>query len=332
MKISNGKPAQRRLNLTFRPHRLARSRHFQTIVSSLKVIKETALQRAVREIVLDAGEGVRLQGFYSPQPAGPSKGLVLLLHGWLGSADAAYNVATGEHLYRQGYAIFRLNLRDHGETHHLNTGPFRGDLLEEVFGAAQRIAQLESDRPLHIVGVSLGGNFALRLAWRHQRTPLPNLAHTIAICPALNPYHTSLALDHGPAVYLAYFRHKWRKSMQKKMAAFPTLYDFSEELAAKTCLDMTKAFVRHHSPYPDEMAYFDSYTVTPEMMATLRSPVTIIAAADDPVVPVADFDPFFNLTPYLQLYVQPYGGHVGFIDIFPFRYWSSQAILTILEN
>ncbi|MCP4711292.1 MAG: hypothetical protein GY869_21950, partial [Planctomycetes bacterium] len=79
-------------------------------------------------------------------------------------------------------------------------------------------------------------------------------------------------------------------------------------------------------------AYFNSYTVAPDMMAALRSPVTMVAAADDPVIPVVDFAPFHNLNPHLALYIQAYGGHTGFIDIFPIRYWTCQAILAILEN
>jgi len=319
-------------NLTFQPHPLARSPHFQTIVSSAFRNKGAAMCHAAREMILEAGEGVRLQGFYSPQPDTSSKGLVLLLHGWLGHANASYNIAIGEYLYQHGYAIFRLNLRDHGDTHHLNSGLFRGDLLDEAFAAVQQIARLESDRPFYIIGSSMGGNFASRLAWRHSQTPLANLAQTLAISPAFNPYHTTLTLDSGPPFYLAYFRRKWRRSFIKKKGAHPALYDFSEVMAARTCRAMTEAFVCRFSPYDSPQAYFDSYAVTPEMMATLQTPVTIITAVDDPVVPVSDFDAFRNLTPYLQLYIQPYGGHVGFIDLFPFRRWVGQAALAVLEK
>jgi hypothetical protein len=49
-------------------------------------------------------------------------------------------------------------------------------------------------------------------------------------------------------------------------------------------------------------------------------------------VPVADFYPFRDLTPYLRLSIQPYGGHVGFVDLFPFRRWIGQAALAIMES
>jgi predicted alpha/beta-fold hydrolase len=254
-----------------------------------------------------------------------------MLHGWLGSAHANYIVALGEALYQQGYSIFRLNLRDHGETHHLNPGVFRSDLLDEVFDTVQQVACLEIDKPFHIFGASLGGNFALRLAWRHSQNPLPNLGHTITINPALNPYLTTLTLDRNP-IYLTYFRRKWRRSLRRKETLFPDLYDFSAERAARTCLAMTETFIRNHSPYPDVSSYFDAYTITPEMMAALRSPVTMLTSIDDPVVPVADFYRFQKISPYLTTYIQNYGGHVGFIDIWPFRYWVKQMILSILEE
>ena len=237
-------------SLTFQPHPLTRNFHFQTIFSSMYRAKGTEIRQVAQEVILDAGEGVRLQGYYSRQSKGNARGLILVLHGWLGSVNASYVLTIGEYLYRQGYSIFRLNLRDHGDTHHLNPGPFRGDLLDEVFAATQRIAKLEINQPLHIIGASLGGNFALRLAWQSSQVPIPNLGHTI----------------------------------------------------------------------------------TTEMMAVLRTSTTIITAADDPIVPIGDFFQFYDLTPYLKIQVQPYGGHVGFIDFFPFQQWVCKAALAILES
>jgi predicted alpha/beta-fold hydrolase len=254
----------------------------------------------------------------------------LLLHGWLGSAYANYIRALGEELYARGYAIFRLNLRDHGQTYHLNPEVFRSDRLDEVVDAARQVAGLVANKPFHLIGASLGGNFVLRLAWRFSQAPLSNLGHTIAINPAINPYLTTLALDRSP-IYLTYFRRKWRKALRQKALLFPDLYDFSQECAARTCLAMTETFIRNHSPYPDARAYFDQYTVTPAMLAGLRSPVTMLTSADDPIVPVADFYPFQNVSPYLNLCIQDYGGHVGFIDIWPFRHWLNQTILSILN-
>ncbi len=315
----------------FAPSLLIRNRHFQTIVSSLYRPKNTLLQQHEQAMLLES-EGVCLLGYYSPHPNRPSKGVVLLLHGWLGSAHATYILWMGEFLYRHGYSVFRLNLRGHGNTHHLNPGIFRSDRLAEVFAAARQIAQLEADRPFHMIGNSLGGNFVLRLAWQHSRTPIPNLRHTIAFCPVINPYHTTLSMDNGPWIYLHYFRRRWRDAFRKKQAAFPNRYDFTDVIAAPTCMAMTEVFVRRYSPFSNARAYFDAYAVTPEMMAVLNSSVTIIPAADDPVIPITDFSNLQDLSPHLHVHIQPYGGHVGFVEVFPFRLWSCRAARSILET
>lgn len=316
---------------SFYPHFLIRNRHLQTILSSVGRPDARYLLTAAREMILKLEGEVRLQGFYSPQPTQPAKGLVLLLHGWLGCMDSHYVLGLGEYLYRRGYAVFRLNFRDHGDSHPLNPGLFRGDLLNEVFDAAQQISQLEATQPFHIVGASLGGNFALRIAAKQRQTPLPNLHHTVAINPAVNPRRATQALDKH-FVYLNYFRARWRRSLQRKQQLFPDLYDFSEELSVKTCMAMTETIMRRYSPYPDAASYFESYKVSAEMMESLCSPVTILTSTDDPIVLIEDFYPFIDVSPHLNLNLQPHGGHVGFIHIFPFRSWLTEAVTRVIEN
>ncbi len=97
-------------------------------------------------------------------------------------------------------------------------------------------------------------------------------------------------------------------------------------------MSMAKVFVRHYSNYPDVTSYFADLTITPEKLATLQSPVTMIAAVDDPVIPISDFYPFQNLTPALKVHIQPHGGHAGYVNLFPLRYWTYEIIHRILEN
>jgi len=313
----------------FAPHPLARNRHFQTIYSSARRFSAVALNAASREMTLTTGAGVRLRAFYAPQPES-SRGTVLLLHGWLGDSRAFYMQALGEGLFRAGFSVFRLNLRDHGGTEALNPGTFRSDRLAEVFDAARQAAQLDPARPLHVVGISLGGGFALRLAWQHSQTPIPNFGRTVGICPLINPLTATLALDRSP-FYRRYFRRKWRQALARKQAAFPNRYNFAPEISAPDCMTMTEIFIRNHAPYANARDYFAHYTVTPVMMAALAGPVTIITADDDPIIPASDFTPLRDVSPHLTLSIQPFGGHVGFIDLFPFRYWLNEVLPELLR-
>ena len=116
------------------------------------------------EHVLDAGAGVRLHGLLSTLPGTEPRGLALLLHGWEGSVESSYMRLTAAQLLARGFEVFRLNFRDHGNTHHLNEEIFHSCRIDEVVLAAKDIARRFPLWPMVVAGYSLGGNFALRLA------------------------------------------------------------------------------------------------------------------------------------------------------------------------
>jgi len=84
------------------------------------------------EMIIPTNNGVRLLASYSPFKENKSKGTVMLLHGWEGSIGSAYILSAGRHLFENGYSVFRLNFRDHGNSHHLNEGLFYAALIDEV--------------------------------------------------------------------------------------------------------------------------------------------------------------------------------------------------------
>ena len=163
--------------------------------SRLLVRRKNAMVENSREIIINTSAGSKLLSFLSRHPV--SKGLIILLHGWEGSSSSAYVLATGDYFYNLGFSICRLNLRDHGDSHHLNEGLFHGALLEETFEAVNYLSQQSENLPVYLIGFSLGGNFALRIAMKHYRIPIANLKHVFAISPPLDPYKTTLAIDNG---------------------------------------------------------------------------------------------------------------------------------------
>ena len=97
---------------------------------------------------------------------------MIILHGWEGSSSSAYVLAAGAYFYNRGFSVCRLNLRDHGESHHLNEGLFHGALLEETFDAVNTVARTSQNLPVYLLGFSMGANFALRIAIKHAQTPI----------------------------------------------------------------------------------------------------------------------------------------------------------------
>ena len=145
---------------SFQPPRLLRNTYVQTILASsrIRALGKNPLADVGKEILFKTKNGARLQGFYSPQIKMRAKATVILIHGWEGSSQSTYILSTGRFLYNKGYAIFRLNFRDHGETHHLNEGLFYATLLDEVFESVKQAAQLEPDVPAFLAIRWLSGN------------------------------------------------------------------------------------------------------------------------------------------------------------------------------
>ena len=316
----------------FRPAVWARSPHLQTIFGSLKmrVWGKNEMTDVSQEVIVDAGSGVRLLGYHSRQLVRQAKGLIILLHGWEGSSDSTYILSTGRFFYRRGYDVFRLNLRDHGKSHHLNRGLFHGALIEETNHAVENISRLLPAGHCYLIGFSLGGNFALRIALRQSLTPISNLKEVFCISPALDPYKSTLAIDASFPVYRHYFLTKWKRSLRKKQRCFPDLYHFDDILHHNTCMGLTEAIMPYYTEWGHYMDYFRRYTLTGNVLSQLPMRVTIFTSQDDPFMAVDDFH-CLPCNGYLQLSVQKYGGHCGFLDPFPRGCWYERTIAGIIE-
>lgn len=318
------------------PSRLFRNAHVQTILASSRLrARRTALfQKSSVPQIIKTSHGTQLLGYHTP-PINDHRrhGLVLLLHGWEGSANSAYMLSLGNYLWRKGYEVFRLNFRDHGESHHLNPGLFHGALIEETEEAVAKVAHEKGDKPFFLVGFSLGGNFALRIAMRQFESfyRIPTLRHVFAISPPLDPFKATILLDQGLAIYRYYFMKKWKRSLKKKQRLFPHLYDFRPLLNHRTCLALTEAIMPFFPQFTDYKSYFNLYTLTNDKLAKIFVPTTIVLSEDDPVIAVRDFDNV-PCSSFISLYRFPHGGHCGFFQDFSLSSWYEEKIARIMEN
>ena len=290
-----------------------------------------ALERSSAACVLECGRGVRLRGFFTPAANGREpKGLILMLHGWEGSARSAYLVSQARHLWSRGFAVFRLEFRDHGDSHHLNEELFHSCRLSEVVGAAGAIARRFPIRPLFVVGFSLGGNFALRLGLGAPRAGIP-VDGIVAVSPAIDPHHVLDVLERGARFYERHFVRKWSRSLRRKERLFPRRYDFRDWLRLGNLRDQTRYLVQHHTEFAELDDYLHGYSIAGSRLSGLSIPSTIVTASDDPIVPIEDVR---RLEPpgCLEVEVQEHGGHCGFIEGLTLRSWIDKRVASILEG
>ena len=316
--------------LQFNPPALLRNRFVQSYLASagFRVAGKNPMIDSARKMIIETSDKTRLLGFYSPHPA--SSGLVLLLHGWEGSSDSAYVRCTGRYFFNHGYSIFRLNLRDHGDSHHLNSGIFFGSLFKEVFEAVNQAARLEPALPFFMVGFSLGGNYILRLSMQAGIWPIGNLKRAVAVSPVIDPAGATKLIDSRP-LFRYYFLRKWLKSLKRKQAAFPGKYDFSNIRHMNGIYDITAVLLKQYSSFKDPAEYFDSYAISGKALESVKDPLTIITAKDDPIIPADDFRAI-DVNDRIRIIMHSHGGHNGFIESFDFRAWYQPFMLGLFEN
>ncbi len=318
------------LNHIFNPPFYLKNAMLQTILSSskLRVLGENKMLDCTQELIIDAGRGVKLLGYISSHTAISSKGLVIFLHGWEGSTDSAYIISTGKYLYNNGFDIFRLNLRDHGDSHHLNKGLFLGTLIDEAFSAIKRIAGLSKRKPVYLIGFSMGANFAIRIAHRCGKTPIANLKHVVSINPPLDPLKATINIDQTRLIR-AYFLKKWKRSLAIKQQLFPDMYDFNDILKMDTCMEMTEVLIKRYTEYKDAEDYFSHYTLKSGYLNKIKMPLTIITSEDDPVIPIEDFYSA-KMSASVNFLPQKYGGHCGYIEGLSLSSWYQNLLVEIL--
>jgi predicted alpha/beta-fold hydrolase len=319
----------------FRPPRWLRNRHVQSMLASTSARRGSIMRRtggvvtAEKELLLDCGDGVRLQGFLS-SPANSTGRPAVILHGWEGSAQSLYILSLAQQLFDRGFEVVRLNLRDHGETHHLNRDLFHSCRLSDVIGALRALQALFPGRPLSLAGFSLGGNFLLRAAAQASDAGL-SIAKVVAVSPVLDPGETLVALEQSFPGYQLYFVRKWMRSLLKKQAVWPDAYDFRELGRMADLRRMTAELVRRFTDFPSLEHYLNGYSITEGGLEHLKVPARIITSLDDPIIPAHSLQRLARAAS-LQLTVTRHGGHCGFLEQLSGPSWVERRIVEEFES
>jgi len=309
--------------IIYKPALKPKNPHLQSILASAKLRlwhlrKDNPVMQRQQAELLETPLAT-LQGYYSPQDNSDAD-LAILIHGWEGSAESTYLQLMADQLFRIGLSVYRLNLRDHGDSHHLNEDLFHSCRLDEVIAAIEQLALRFEHKKIYLIGFSLGGNFAVRVAAHSQI----NLAGVFAVSPPVNPENSMHAIEQSK-LYGPYFLRKWKRSLVKKQQLFPDLFSNTNWQQQNNLQSLTEVLLLQHTEFKTTRDYFNGYSLTPELIKKITSPTHIITAWDDPVIPFRDFSTIDRLST-IKLITTPLGGHCGFIKDWRLRSWVEDYI------
>jgi predicted alpha/beta-fold hydrolase len=324
--------------MQFSPPIGLRNKHVQTILSSVGPRHKAVSKRfsryldTTKTIILDCDDNVRLQGFYNQSDdSNRSSKLVILIHGWEGSANSSYMLSMTSSLLEAGVDVFRLNMRDHGDTHRLNSGIFNSTLINEVVSAVEKIQQQFPHQLNYLGGFSLGGNFSLRVA-AHAHQKSISLQKVFAFCPVVHARSSNMALNQARNwLYAHYFVRKWKKSLYKKLIAFPDLGYGQALKKMKTLTQMNQQLIPKYAGFEDVDVYFDAYAIHADRLQNVICPCYLHFAEDDMIIPISDVA-LINENPNVHISTSRYGGHCGFLMNWQGRSWQDQRVIKLIAH
>ena len=317
----------------FEPPKALRNCHLQSILGNsgprswlVNNRCEPMLSRT-QLLLLNGGKGAKLLAAFNRSTRKNEK-LVVLLHGWEGSSESTYILSAAYRLLQHGFNVLRVNLRDHGNSHHLNYALFNSTLTHEVTGAILDFQRAEPHQNNYLAGFSLGGSFTLRMAADSGGELSLNSA--VSICPPVDPAHAMDKLMSG-GIYHDHFFQKWRRSLQYKLNYYPEL-GYQDALPQCDSLRMLNDFfVPNFTPYDTPENYFAAYAITGDRLSQLVVPAYLITSNDDPIAPVTDIE-LINRPPALKVEITEFGGHCGFIENYRLESWADTRLVQIFNH
>jgi predicted alpha/beta-fold hydrolase len=260
---------------------------------------------------------------------------LLALHGLNGSSDAHYMRGLAAKGFARGMNVVRLNQRNCGDTECLAEGLFHSGLTADAAHVIDELTEVDGLTRIGVAGYSLGGNLALKLAGEYGAHPPRSLAAVAAVSPIIEIEQCTRALERREnLLYEWNFVRDLKRRMRRKDELHPGRFDLARLDAVRTVREFDAAYTAPHFGFRSAEDYYYRASAM-RVVDRIRVPALVIAAADDPFVPIEPFhDPQMTGNPCIELRLSAHGGHCGFVgprSAMEDGYWAEDQIVEFVS-
>ena len=260
---------------------------------------------------------------------------IIVLHGLEGSSAAHYMRGIADKAWAVGWNVVRLNQRNCGHTEHLSRGLYHSGLTQDPLVVMQELIERDGITAVVVVGYSLGGNLAIKLAGDLGDSAPVALKGVCAVSPTLDLARCVDALERrGNVVYQWNFVRQLRARMRRKAAAFPGTYSLDALSSVWTVRRFDELYTAPHHGFLNAADYYHRASAL-RVVERIRVPTLILAAEDDPFVPSTPFrGPEITGNANITAAVTPHGGHCAYLERADGDYdgyWAEREILRFAQ-
>ena len=319
----------------FVPARGLTNGHLITMYAWARPRKYPGLPPAESRLIrIAADTQVRADCYWQPErKAHPT---LLCLHGLEGSSEGHYMRGLAHKALRRGWNVVLLNHRNCGGTEHLTPALYHSGLTEDPLAVIRALMAAEGLTRFSIAGYSLGGNLAIKLAGELHAAPDVPVVSIAAVSPTIDLSLCADALEwRQNLLYNWNFLQGLKGRLRRKARAFPGLYDLTPLDRIRRIRQFDDAYTAPSHGFGTAARYYELASAI-RVVDRVAIPTLIIAAEDDPFVPIAQYvREEVRANPHICVSLQRHGGHCGFVGR-PARehdgYWAEEAAIDFLTK
>ena len=296
----------------YRPPWWYKGRHLQTLWGPLfRHGRRPPLRR--ERLETPDGDFLDLDWLTGTSDEGP---LVLILHGLEGSSRSHYARGLLREAGRLGWRGAVLNFRScSGEVNRLARLYHSGETTDLAWVIDHLRARGGATR-LGLVGISLGGNVALKWLGERGEAAPPEVVAAVAVSTPFDLAACASVLDRGfnRAVYTESFLRTMKAKIRAKHHLYDGEIDLAAVLRARTFREYDRFFTAPLNGFADEHDYWTRASSGP-YLERIRRPTLLISAENDPFMPAESLPrAAVERSRWLEASFVAQGGHVGFLD------------------
>ena len=259
------------------------------------------------------------------RPDGNARGEFVLVHGLESSSAAGYMRSMAQTALEAGFAVHRMNLRTCGGTEHLCKTMYHAGLTGDL---RHLLEQNREPGPNYVVGYSLGGNLALKLAGEMGEDARRLMAAVCAVCVPIDLASCSRRLGQPRnRLYERRFIGRMKDRIRRRSQIMPELYSTKVLDGIRSMWDFDDRITAPAFGFRDAGDYYGTQSAT-RFLDRIRVPALVVPAKDDPLIPFEVFrHAAFETNPALRLEPVEHGGHLGFLARSRPRFWLDGEIL-----
>jgi predicted alpha/beta-fold hydrolase len=308
--LSVATPATWPADLDFRPLPLLKNPHLQTLLGVFLPGMTCPLPDRRHVVRLPDGDALVLHDNTPPgwRPGAP---LALVVHGLGGSHASIHVRRLAAQLLARRVRVARMDLRGAGAGMPLARRCYHAGRSDDLRAALAEMHSWAPSSPLLLVGVSLGGALALKLAGEAAERLVPGLARVAAVAPPIDLSRcAALLAQPWNRIYESNFVRDLLVQARQRQRLFPDLppLRFPSRLTLRLFDDL---YTAPRSGFADAEDYYRRSSCA-ALVPHVPVPALVLTARDDPFIAAEPFEQL-KVPPHVTVRILPHGGHVGFL-------------------